>query len=40
MPITRRPMAIFTLRKRVLNPLAESFIGNVRSIARPLAKGA
>jgi DNA-binding transcriptional LysR family regulator len=40
MPITRRPMAIFTLRKRVLSPLAESFIANIRSIARPLAKDA
>ena len=39
MPITRRPIAMVTLRKRVLSPLAESFIANIRSIAKPLAKG-
>ena len=40
MPSTRRPIAIFTLRKRLLSPLAESFIANIRSMAKPLAKGA
>jgi DNA-binding transcriptional LysR family regulator len=38
MPSARRPIAIFTLKKRVLSPLAESFIANIRSIARSLAK--
>src|SRR5262249_48332612 len=38
MPNTRRPIAIVTLKKRVLSPLAESFIRNIRSIAKPLAK--
>jgi DNA-binding transcriptional LysR family regulator len=38
LPSTRRPIGIFTLRKRVLSPLAESFIANIKSIARPLAK--
>jgi DNA-binding transcriptional LysR family regulator len=40
MPVTRRPIAIFTLRKRLLSPLAESFIASLRSIAGPVAKGA
>ena len=40
MPSTRRPIAIFTLRKRLLSPLADSFIANIRSMAKPLAKGA
>ena len=39
MPITRRPIAIITLKKRVLSPLAEYFIDNMRSIAKPFAKG-
>jgi DNA-binding transcriptional LysR family regulator len=39
MPNTRRPIAIITLKKRVLSPLAEYFIDNVRSIAKPFAKG-
>jgi DNA-binding transcriptional LysR family regulator len=38
LPNTRRPIAIVTLKKRVLSPLAESFIQNMRSIAKPLAK--
>jgi len=38
MPKTRRPIAIVTLKKRVLSPLAEIFIQNMRSIAKPLAK--
>jgi len=38
MPNTRRPIAIITLKKRVLSPLAEYFIENMRSIARPFAK--
>ena len=40
MPTTRRPIAIVTLRKRVLSPLAETFVASIRSIARPLAKRA
>jgi len=40
MPTTRRPIAIVTLRKRVLSPLADTFIANIRSIAKPLAKRA
>src|SRR5262249_60938924 len=39
MPTARSPIAIFTLKKRVLSPLAEVFIAEIRSIARPLAKG-
>jgi DNA-binding transcriptional LysR family regulator len=39
MPKTRRPIAIITLKSRTLSPLAESFIDNMRSIAKPLAKG-
>jgi DNA-binding transcriptional LysR family regulator len=35
---TRRPIAIFTLKKRVLSPLAESFIASIRSIAKALVK--
>jgi DNA-binding transcriptional LysR family regulator len=38
MPKTRRPIAIITLKNRALSPLAESFIQNMRSIAKPLAK--
>jgi DNA-binding transcriptional LysR family regulator len=38
MPGTRRPIAIITLKKRVLSPLAEYFIDNMRSIAKPFAK--
>jgi DNA-binding transcriptional LysR family regulator len=38
MPNTRRPIAIVTLKKRVLSPLAESFIANMRSIAKPFAR--
>ncbi len=40
LPNARRPIAIFSLNKRVLSPLAESFIGNIRAIAQPLARGA
>jgi DNA-binding transcriptional LysR family regulator len=40
MPTARRPIAIITLKKRVLSPLAESFIASIRSIAKPLAKNA
>jgi DNA-binding transcriptional LysR family regulator len=40
LPTARRPIAIITLRKRLLSPLAESFIANIRSIAKPLANGA
>jgi DNA-binding transcriptional LysR family regulator len=39
LPTSRRPIAIVTLKKRLLSPLAESFIANIRSIARPLADG-
>jgi DNA-binding transcriptional LysR family regulator len=38
MPTARRPIAIFTLKKRVLSPLAESFIASIRSIAKALVK--
>jgi len=38
MPNTRRPIAIITLKKRVLSPLAEYFIQNMRAIAKPFAK--
>jgi DNA-binding transcriptional LysR family regulator len=39
MPTARRPIAIITLRKRLLSPLAEAFIAEIRSIAEPLSKG-
>src|SRR5262249_56186115 len=39
LPTARRPIAIITLRKRVLSPLAETFIANIRSIPKPLAPG-
>jgi len=38
MPNTRRPIAIITLKKRVLSPLAEYFVENMRAIAKPLAR--
>jgi DNA-binding transcriptional LysR family regulator len=38
MPSTRRPIAIITLKKRVLSPLAEYFIENMRAIAKPFAR--
>src|SRR3954470_24059666 len=38
MPSTRRPIAIITLKKRVLSPLAEYFIKHMRDIAQPFAK--
>jgi DNA-binding transcriptional LysR family regulator len=38
MPNTRRPIAIITLKKRALSPLAEYFIENMRAIAKPFAK--
>jgi len=38
LPNTRRPIAIITLKKRVLSPLAEYFIENMRAIAKPFAK--
>jgi DNA-binding transcriptional LysR family regulator len=37
MPNARRPIAIITLKKRVLSPLAEYFIENMRAIAKPFA---
>ena len=39
MPNARRPIAIITLKKRALSPLAEYFIENMRAIAKPFAKG-
>ena len=38
LPGTQRPFAIITLKKRLLSPLAEYFIANMRSIAKPFAK--
>jgi DNA-binding transcriptional LysR family regulator len=38
LPTSRRPIAIVTLKKRALSPLAEAFIAEIRSIARPFAK--
>jgi DNA-binding transcriptional LysR family regulator len=38
MPTARCPMAILTLRKRLLSPLAEAFIAEIRSMAKPLSK--
>jgi DNA-binding transcriptional LysR family regulator len=39
MPNTRRPIALITLKKRALSPLAEYFMDNMRAIAKPFAKG-
>jgi len=39
LPNTRRPIALITLKKRALSPLAEYFMDNVRAIAKPFAKG-
>lgn len=38
LPHTRGPVAIITLKKRSLSPLAELFIKNLRDFTRPLAK--
>jgi len=37
MPTSRRPIALITLKKRALSPLAEYFMENVRAIAKPFA---
>jgi DNA-binding transcriptional LysR family regulator len=39
MPNSRRPIALITLKKRALSPLAEYFMDNMRAIAKPFAKG-
>lgn len=38
LPDTCRPIGIITLKKRVLSPLAESFIENMRAIVKPVAR--
>jgi DNA-binding transcriptional LysR family regulator len=40
LPTSRRPIAIVTLKKRAPSPLAETFIANIRSIAKPRGNGA
>ena len=39
MPNSRRPIALITLKKRALSPLAEYFMDNMRAIAKAFAKG-
>jgi hypothetical protein len=39
MPNSQRPIALITLKKRALSPLAEYFMDNMRAIAKPFAKG-
>lgn len=40
LPGTRAPIGLITLKGRMLTPLAQLFIENVRAIARPLAQAA
>jgi DNA-binding transcriptional LysR family regulator len=39
LPGARGTIAIVTLKKRTLSPLAELFVNNLRAVAKPLAKG-
>jgi hypothetical protein len=36
---TRRPVGLITLKNRMLTPLAQLFIANVRTIAKGMAQG-
>jgi hypothetical protein len=36
---SRRPIALITLKKRALSPLAEYFMDNMRAIAKSFAEG-
>lgn len=40
LPNTRAPVALITLKGRMLTPLAQLFIENVRAVAKPMAQGA
>jgi DNA-binding transcriptional LysR family regulator len=40
LPSTRAPIGIITLKGRMLTPLAQLFIANVRTVAKALARGA
>jgi len=40
LPNTRRPIGLITLKNRMLTPLAQLFIENVRTIAKTMAQGA
>jgi DNA-binding transcriptional LysR family regulator len=40
LPNTRRPVGLITLKNRMLTPLAQLFIANVRTIAKGMAQGA
>jgi DNA-binding transcriptional LysR family regulator len=39
LPILPRPVAIMTLKKRTLSPVAQRFIDCARVVAKPLARG-
>jgi DNA-binding transcriptional LysR family regulator len=39
LPMRSQPIEIVTLKNRALSPVAETFIGCLRTIAKPLAKG-
>ena len=39
LPVTRMPMGIFTLKNRMLSPVARLVIAQAREVAKPLAKG-
>ncbi len=38
LPNTRMPVGIITLKNRMLTPLAQLFIENVRAVAKPMAQ--
>ena len=40
LPNTRAPIGLITLKGRMLTPVAQLFIDNVRAVAKPLAQGA
>ncbi len=40
LPGTRKPVGLITLKNRMLTPLAQLFIDNIRAIAKPMAQDA
>jgi hypothetical protein len=40
LPHTRKPIGLITLKGRMLTPLAQLFITNVRAVAKGMAPGA
>jgi DNA-binding transcriptional LysR family regulator len=38
LPNTRMPIGIITLKNRMLTPLAELFIENIRAVAKPMGQ--